>query len=202
MDIKSKAHILKKRSKELGYDIKLTHAQEIVSALYGHQSRHSALLEDKKLPQLPKIDFDNSEKEKVDNYVKSLKEENIEFYFGSKDLPKDDFQLSEKAFNVGLKIGYKYGKEISDKLDKMINESSSQITEGGLRQRIFNRSVYYGILKGLTAKLDIFPLRDYFKELEYMKNPSKHGGLDVLQKVLKNKTEEMWNHIKSINNKD
>lgn len=47
MDIKKKSQTLKKRAKELGYEIKLTHAQEMVSAIYGHDNRHSALLEDK-----------------------------------------------------------------------------------------------------------------------------------------------------------
>lgn len=195
MDIKSKAQILKKRSKELGYDIKLTHAQEIVSALYGHQSRHSALLEDKKRPQLPDIEHEKSEQLKVDNYVNSLKEEGFEFYFGSDKLPEDDYQLSEKAFNVGLKIGYKHGREMSDKLDKIVEEASSQ-HENIIRSRIFNRSVYFGILRALTTKLDIDPLRDYFKELENGEKPSRIGGMDVIQKLLKNKTKEMWLKIR------
>lgn len=47
MDIKKKSQTLKKRAKELGYEIKLTHAQEMISSIYGHDSRHSALLDDK-----------------------------------------------------------------------------------------------------------------------------------------------------------
>lgn len=48
MDIKKQSHLLKSRAKELGYEIKLTHAQELVSTILGHKSRHSALLADKK----------------------------------------------------------------------------------------------------------------------------------------------------------
>lgn len=56
MDIKKQSHVLKKRAKELGYEIKLTHAQEIVARLGGHETRHSALKENKSTPEgsLPK----------------------------------------------------------------------------------------------------------------------------------------------------
>jgi hypothetical protein len=47
MDFKKQSHLLKSRAKELGYEIKLTHAQELVATILGHKSRHSALLEDK-----------------------------------------------------------------------------------------------------------------------------------------------------------
>jgi hypothetical protein len=43
MDLKKKSHALKARAKELGYEIKLTHAQEMCASLDGHKSRHSAL---------------------------------------------------------------------------------------------------------------------------------------------------------------
>lgn len=183
MDIKSKAHILKKRSKELGYDIKLTHAQEIISSLYGHQSRHSALLEDKKQDQSSSLVSESKDQNK--------QESGLEFYFGSKTLPEDDYKLSELAFNVGLKIGAKHGKEILDTLNKIIDESDSQHKNQRI-QSIFSRSLSHGVLRALTSKLNIDPLKDYFDELEKRQEVSRMGGLDVLQKVLKNKTKEKW----------
>lgn len=48
LNIKKKSQLLKQRAKELGYDIKLTHAQEMMASVFGHESRHSALLQDKK----------------------------------------------------------------------------------------------------------------------------------------------------------
>lgn len=47
MDLKKKSHLLKSRAKELGYEIKLTHAQEMLAATEGHKTRHSALLSNK-----------------------------------------------------------------------------------------------------------------------------------------------------------
>lgn len=47
MDFKNQSQNLKNRAKELGYDIKLTHAQELTASILGHKSRHSALLESK-----------------------------------------------------------------------------------------------------------------------------------------------------------
>lgn len=47
MDIKKQSQALKTRAKELGYDIKLTHAQEMVARVHGHETRHSALKKDK-----------------------------------------------------------------------------------------------------------------------------------------------------------
>ena len=43
MDFKKQAQQLKIRAKELGYDLKLTHAQELLASANGHRSRHSAL---------------------------------------------------------------------------------------------------------------------------------------------------------------
>lgn len=43
MDFKKSAINLKTRAKELGYEIKLTHAQELVATTQGHKSRHSAI---------------------------------------------------------------------------------------------------------------------------------------------------------------
>lgn len=45
MDYKVQAQNLKKRAKELGYEVKLTHAQELVAYLNGHKTRHSALIQ-------------------------------------------------------------------------------------------------------------------------------------------------------------
>jgi hypothetical protein len=47
MDFKKTALTLKTRAKELGYDLKLTHAQELLAVVSGHKTRHSALLADK-----------------------------------------------------------------------------------------------------------------------------------------------------------
>lgn len=46
-DIKKSAIIFKQRAKELGYDIKLTHCQEILAKINGHKTRHSHLLAEK-----------------------------------------------------------------------------------------------------------------------------------------------------------
>ena len=43
MDYKKKSKQLKKEAEKLGYEIKLTHAQEILARLMGHKSRHSVL---------------------------------------------------------------------------------------------------------------------------------------------------------------
>lgn len=43
MDFKKAALNLKSRAKELGYEIKLTHAQELTAIANGHKTRHSAI---------------------------------------------------------------------------------------------------------------------------------------------------------------
>lgn len=52
MDIKKQSQVLKKRAQELGYNIKLTHAQELVAIATGHKTRHSALLEKTTVPAI------------------------------------------------------------------------------------------------------------------------------------------------------
>ena len=185
MDIKLKAHILKKRAKELGYDLKLTHAQELVSALYGHKSRHSALLEETK----PILSIEDQAKMEV----QAPQEENLEFY-GIKSFPSDDLELSEKAFNAGLKIGYRHGKEIHYKLEKLEQESIP-IEPNTRRNRILNSSLYHGVLKALATNLSISPLHNYFHDLEADRS-SLIGGKNMVQKVLRKRTYEALQSIK------
>jgi len=48
MDFKKTALNLKHRAQELGYDLKLTHAQELLAATQGFANRHAALVLEKK----------------------------------------------------------------------------------------------------------------------------------------------------------
>ena len=61
MDTKKQSQLLKNRAKELGYEIKLTHAQELVATVKGHKSRHSALIEDEREKLANKLIVDKLE---------------------------------------------------------------------------------------------------------------------------------------------
>lgn len=71
---KKKSYALKDRAKELGYDLKLTHCQELVAQVEGFNNRHALLVNDKKTST-----EDTILKEKIDFFISENKlEENKE----------------------------------------------------------------------------------------------------------------------------
>lgn len=182
MDIKSQSQLLKKRAKELGYDIKLTHAQEMIASIYGHQSRHSALLQDSKSNKT------------VESFSLS------EFYLDPQGIStnKDYNELAQKGFDIGLKLGQKYGKPLSNNLNALCKESEVILNSDRRKTYIFKQSLYYGALKYLQSTLNIEPLREFFKEIESSKSKfSPLSGLGELQRILKKRTQDMWKKVKN-----
>lgn len=64
-DPKKKAILLLKRAKELGYDIRLTHAQELLAIVNGHNNRHSFLKQSESKDMASILDLFNNNKERL-----------------------------------------------------------------------------------------------------------------------------------------
>lgn len=195
MDIKSKAHILKKRANELGYDIKLTHAQEMVSSLFGHESRHSALLSDK----LQKKEAPTSV-ESITNVNQPVTEDleptpfldPTELSFAEKD------KFAQKLITLGKQIGHKYGKKLIKEIEDHMDEyyKASKPPEDMIE--LYNKSLLTGIAVALTNKLDLAPMTEYFNNLRQNFNIKNNRSANrYIGEALHNEHEESRNRILS-----
>ena len=198
MDIKSKSHILKKRANELGYDIKLTHAQEMVSALFGHESRHSALLSDKhqktEAPSPTSVESISNVNQPV---TKDLEPtpflDPTELSFAEKD------KFTQKVINLGKQIGHKYGKKLIKEFEDHMDEYYKVSNPPEDMIELYNKSLLTGIVVALTRKLDLAPMRAYFYDLRQNFNTKSRSANRYIGEALYNEHEESRNKIFDFN---
>lgn len=196
MDIKPKAHILKTRAKELGYEIKLTHAQEMVASIFGHQSRHSALIADNSKKQ--SIDFnllqnlssiielcsDGDTKGRLTTLISKIKESETENNYSDSQMKTPvDFAT----------VGLKAARTNAKKYMQLMNEADFKAVESVKFQTPQDKEFFEGGMKlGRALALNNFyGLENIEKWLDNLKTAK---ALSPVNRVLK---ETLNNFLKS-----
>ena len=197
--VKESAIIFKKRAKELGYEIKLTHCQELLARINGHKTRHSHLLANKTtqtkaspITQVLPIDAIPKTKDVLGDFIDYLVSNSSSFSAEELELIKSkDFQKEiEQSFLSSLfktvesvrlyKVDYQDSEIIELKEDLLAKE---YIFDFELNKWFFNN------VKKIIGNLDnsSYSLEKYLDRLD------KHAFRDVfflglIQK--ENKVEE------------
>lgn len=162
--IKKSAIVLKKRAKELGYEIKLTHCQEILAKVNGHATRHSFLLNNEKNSQV------DQKKDDIDEIISFFLKGNPNF---SKDV------LTDPSFKKGFMEtlltelkSYSFKQEKTNEefifsfktaLSKS-NPESYSVTDylAGLYSGRFKDKFYLGLIKEKDIRKE--NLKSFFQE--------------------------------------